>query len=114
VSASPAITAAALAIVRTTDDHVVFVRQARGPYAGSWLLPGGKLEFGEAAEDASRRETLEEAGFAIDGLTPIGVYEIRGEGYHFVMFAFLAAGDPVRVAVGGITWTAFWRPRRMR
>ncbi|SCE79196.1 8-oxo-dGTP diphosphatase [Micromonospora marina] len=95
-------TIAALAIVPTAPGQVVFVRQQRGPYAGWLLLPGGKVEFGESAHDAARRETAEEAGFDVDELTPTGVYEIRAEdgSYHFVMFAF-RAGTATRVTGGG-------------
>ncbi len=105
VSSTSKPTTAALAIVTTPQGRVVFVRQQRGPYAGSLLLPGGKVEFGEACEDAARRETAEEAGVQVKGLRPTGVYEIRGEapggGYHFVMFAFLADADAVRISAGG-------------
>jgi ADP-ribose pyrophosphatase YjhB (NUDIX family) len=91
-----------LAIAPTSSGEVVFVRQQRGPYAGWLLLPGGKVEFGESAEDAARRETAEEAGFDVGALAPTGVYEIRAAdgSYHFVMFAF-RAGSAVRVAAGG-------------
>lgn len=100
VTAKPTI--AALAVVPTAPGEVVFVRQQRGPYAGWLLLPGGKLEFGELAQDAARRETEEEAGFEVGELTSTGVYEIRAEdgSYHFVMFAF-RAGTATRVAAGG-------------
>ncbi|WP_327023090.1 NUDIX hydrolase [Micromonospora sp. NBC_01739] len=93
---------AALAVVPTASGEVVFVRQQRGPYAGWLLLPGGKVEFGESAHDAARRETVEESGFEVSELTPTGVYEIRAEdgSYHFVMFAF-RAGTATRVTVGG-------------
>jgi 8-oxo-dGTP diphosphatase len=98
------VTTAALAIVPGADGRVTFVRQQRGPYAGSLLLPGGKVEFGESCEDAARRETAEEAGVRVAALTPTGVYEMRGSwpggDYHFVMFAFLADGG-VRTGVGG-------------
>lgn len=101
------VTVAALGIVRGPGGTVTFVRQRRGPYAGSSLLPGGKIEFGESAEGAARREVAEESGCEVDGLTPVGVYEIRGDGpdgagYHFVMFAFLAEGEfPLRAGRGG-------------
>jgi 8-oxo-dGTP diphosphatase len=85
--------AAALAVVPGPDGTVTFVRQLRGPYAGHWLLPGGRVEFGESLPDAARRETLEEAGCTVGDLTLIGSYELRGrwrEGsYHLITFAFL-------------------------
>ena len=101
MSSSSRVTGAALAIVPTTPGRVVFVRQQRGPYAGSLLLPGGKVEFGEGCEDAARREAEEEAGVQVKTLTPTGVYEIRSDDYHFLMFAFLADGDAVRISAGG-------------
>ncbi|MDQ1294009.1 MAG: 8-oxo-dGTP diphosphatase [Actinomycetota bacterium] len=105
--AGVSVTTAALGIVRGPGDTVTFVRQQRGPYAGSLLLPGGKIEFGEAAEEAARREVAEESGCEVRILTPVGVYEIRGTGpdgagYHFVMFTFLAEGEQtLRVGHGG-------------
>ena len=55
---------AALVVVPGPGGTVTFVRQERGPYAGWWLLPGGKVEFGEPIEQAARREAAEECGSA--------------------------------------------------
>ncbi|SCL35997.1 NUDIX hydrolase [Micromonospora aurantiaca (nom. illeg.)] len=95
-------TVAALAIIFTAAGEVVFVRQQRGPYAGWLLLPGGKIEFGESAQDAARREAVEEAGFEAGELRVTGVYEIRAENgsYHFLMFAF-RSGTAIQVTAGG-------------
>ncbi|HGM5299741.1 TPA: NUDIX hydrolase [Serratia marcescens] len=42
---------------------------------GTWCQPGGKLEPGELAIDAARREVLEEVGYQYDGpLNPHSVY----------------------------------------
>ncbi|EJD6095865.1 NUDIX hydrolase [Citrobacter freundii] len=42
---------------------------------GTWCQPGGKIEPGELAIDAARREVLEEVGYQYDGpLTPHSVY----------------------------------------
>ncbi|HYS35651.1 MAG TPA: NUDIX hydrolase [Pseudonocardiaceae bacterium] len=88
------VTTAALTIVRDPGDGVTFVAQRRGPFAGHWLLPGGRVEFGESIPDAARRETLEESGCTVGDLTLTGVYEMRGAwnhgAYHLIMFAFLA------------------------
>lgn len=93
----------ALVIVPGPRQTITFVRQERGPYAGSWLLPGGKVEFGESLEEAARREALEETGCNIDSLRLTGVYELRGawtEGaYHLLMFAFLS-GEATAVPNG--------------
>jgi 8-oxo-dGTP diphosphatase len=73
---------------------VTFVRQTRGPYAGSWLLPGGKAEFGESLADAARREVYEEVGCLVEDLDALGVYELRGTWhagqYHLIMFGFVS------------------------
>jgi len=79
---------AALVVVPGPDDTVTFVRQERGPYAGFWLLPGGKVEFGEQAGQAARREAAEESGCNLGELALTGAYEIIGPGHHFVMWAY--------------------------
>jgi hypothetical protein len=53
---------AALVIIPGPGETVTFVRQERGPYAGWWLLPGGKAEFGQPVAAAGRRGAVEESG----------------------------------------------------
>ena len=79
---------AALVVVPGPGDTVTFVRQERGPYAGWWLLPGGKVEFGEAVGQAARREAAEESGCDVGELVLTGAYEMIGPGHHFVMWAY--------------------------
>ncbi len=40
-------------------------KQAKGPWYGTWALPGGHLEFGERANDCIVREVAEELGIHI-------------------------------------------------
>ncbi len=42
--------------------EVLLARRGRAPALGSWGLPGGAQELGETAEQAARRELLEETG----------------------------------------------------
>jgi 8-oxo-dGTP pyrophosphatase MutT (NUDIX family) len=53
--------------VTLVDGPAVLVakRVARGLNAGQWALPGGKLDPGEDAIDAARRELHEEAGLDV-------------------------------------------------
>lgn len=47
-------------LFRDDSRHLLLLRRADGHYPGTWALPGGKIEEGETAEEAARRETLEE------------------------------------------------------
>ncbi|WP_239382209.1 NUDIX hydrolase [Frankia sp. CIT1] len=92
-------------VVPGPGDTVTFIRQARGPYAGSWLLPGGKVEFGESLAEAARREVHEESGCIVRQIDPLGVYELRGTWpggrYHLIMFGFISRD--IGVIPGGFT-----------
>lgn len=47
------------------------VLKSRGPYTGSWDLPGGKIEFGESPIQALAREIDEETGLQILTASPL-------------------------------------------
>lgn len=87
---------ACAAIVR--HDHILLVQQGRGPSAGRWTLPGGRLDAGETLAEAATRETLEETGLnvEIDGF--VGVYSYFGNSgrqrARFCFSASIAGGRP--------------------
>ena len=57
------------------DGSVVLVRQYRHPVDSHvWELPAGRLDPGEGAEEAARRELEEEAGLRVARLEPKGVF----------------------------------------
>ena len=92
------------AIVR--DGRVLAARRTTPPeLAGRWELPGGKVEPGEAPDQALARELLEELGCTIEvtgwlaGASPIGETHVLT-----VATAVLVDGVPVPVEHDLVRW----------
>lgn len=70
--------AAAVLVERQADGAaepwVLLLKRAVEPGLGGWDLPAGYLDPGESFERAARRETLEEAGLAVELVELTGVY----------------------------------------
>ena len=49
-------------VICEQDRHILLVRKPRS----RWMLPGGKVERGEAIADAATRELQEETGLGVD------------------------------------------------
>lgn len=58
------------------NDKWLFVKHRKRE---TWEIPGGKIEKGESAESAARRELWEETGAKEFSLTPICIYSVLRE-----------------------------------
>lgn len=66
--------AASAAIFR--GGTVLMIRRGSGALQGLWSLPGGHIEAGERAQDAARREVLEETGVDAEILHFLDIHEV--------------------------------------
>ena len=86
------------------DGRVLLAR--RGPGArdepGTWDCGAGALEFGEAFEDAVRREVREEYAAEPLAVELCGVRDVRRDDppSHWVALVFRVRVDPAAVAIG--------------
>lgn len=108
---TPAIGAAG--VVSRADGKVLVIRRSKDPGRGLLAFPGGFLGIGERAEEALRREILEEVGVEIERVRFLGsftnLYFFRGVTYPVLDLFFAArAVDPERARaleeVQGLAW----------
>lgn len=84
--------------VRRQDGRLLLVQRCD---SGVWELPGGRVEVGESALDAARRETAEETGLAVRIVGIVGLYTDPGQVVRAVggevrqQFAVVFHGEPL-------------------
>lgn len=78
----------AVGAVAVHDGSLLLVRRGRGPAAGEWSVPGGRVEAAETLHMAVVREMLEETGLEVVVDRFLGWVERIGDAYHFVILDF--------------------------
>ena len=61
-------------VILQRDSKVLLIRRKKDPFRGKLALPGGFVNEGEKAEDAMRREAMEETSLEIEPIEILGVY----------------------------------------
>jgi ADP-ribose pyrophosphatase YjhB (NUDIX family) len=85
------------AVLPVHDGRVLLLRRAIEPRAGTWVFPGGFVEWGETTEEAAAREADEEVGLVVEIGPLLGVYSRRGPGVVIVVYLGRTAGTDVRL-----------------
>jgi 8-oxo-dGTP diphosphatase len=92
------------------DRKVLLVRRKSAPFAGLWSLPGGKIEAGETARDAVRRELKEETGLktSIQGIVDTVRVSADAEGPPYRLTVFYGRPGGGELNPGGDADAAQW------
>jgi len=103
-----------VACIVDAGDRVLLTRRCIEPFCGQWVMPGGKIDYGETILTALHREVREEVGLEvhIDGL--IDVYEhvaVGPKNAHYVILYYRArpVGGEL-IPNGGEVTEACWVP----
>ncbi len=92
---------AAIALIRDDSGRVLLVRQRGGPFAGSWLLPGGRAGDDESAVHALVREVREETGLTMTDAVFVTGYRTSGHGYDMTVLMYRGPAEGMVVPEPG-------------
>ena len=94
------------------DGALLLVRRGRGPAAGEWSVPGGRVEAGETLHEAVVRETAEETALEVVVDHFLGWTERIDDDHHFVIldFAVTALDAAAPLAAGDDAAEVAWVP----
>jgi 8-oxo-dGTP diphosphatase len=90
-------------------------RPEGGRHAGRWEFPGGKVEPGEAAEEAIARELGEELGVTTRSARPFSFVHWRGERPEMLLLLLSCevGGEPLARDGASIGWFTVAAARRL-
>ena len=77
-------------IIETGQQGIVLIRRKNFPHG--WAIPGGFVDYGEALEEAARREAREETGLEVELLRQLHTYSdpARDPRQHTIATVFIA------------------------
>lgn len=72
------------------DENELLLIKAKGKFEDQWIVPGGKITFGETLIDALKREIKEETNIKVYDIKFLGVQEyIPSSDKHYVFIQFI-------------------------
>lgn len=85
----------ALLIIK--EDRILLGKRNKNPEFGRWILPGGKIEFGETHEETAIREAKEELNLDVEikRLAGKGIYHLILDNVHRIIIYNIA------IVIGG-------------
>lgn len=75
-------------IFNSQNKILVALRPNHKSQGGAWEFPGGKIELNETAEEALKRELLEEVGITVELAKPLIQCEHRYKHHHVILEVF--------------------------
>lgn len=80
------------AAVLDDQGRLLLVKRVKNPEADHWGVPGGKLDWGEAARTCAEREIEEELGIRIQAGRVLAVTDMVAADYHWVAITYAVEG----------------------
>jgi 8-oxo-dGTP diphosphatase len=85
------------AAILDDQGRLLLVKRVKNPEADHWGVPGGKLDWGEAARTCAEREIAEELGIVIQAGRVLAVTDMVAPDYHWVAITYAVetfTGEP--------------------
>lgn len=80
-----------VAAIIKNKDKIMIAQRLKGDFAGQWEFPGGKIEAGETAEEALKREIMEEMELSIKVNEYLITAEYDYPTFHLSMDCFMCS-----------------------
>lgn len=99
------------AVVFNDAGDILLIKRGKPPQYGRWMVPGGRLEWGETLEQAAIREVREETGLDIEIEAFVEIIEAitPGEsGFHYVIMDYAARAVSGTLMAGSDALDAVW------